>query len=234
MKRGKKICKTLKEIRLQVARANDIPYEPTKCNHKGDCLGTCPACEEEVRYIERQLDMRRMLGKVVTVAGISAGLATLTACSSSTRNFLRPDVRGKMPAHDYVDSTLQKEGETETGHKSMVVRTDSLSEGILLGEVVEQTPMFPGGEKKLKEFIDNNLRYPEASAKAAVQGRVIVQFMIEEDGTVSNPEVVESLDPLLDKEALRIIGLMPKWRPAKIDGKAIDTKYSVPINFKLK
>ena len=52
MKQGKKICKTLKEIRLQVARANDIPYEPTECNHKGDCLGTCPKCEEEVRYIE--------------------------------------------------------------------------------------------------------------------------------------------------------------------------------------
>ena len=55
MKQGKKICKTLKEIRLQVARANDIPYEPTECNHKGDCLGTCPKCEEEVRYIEHQL-----------------------------------------------------------------------------------------------------------------------------------------------------------------------------------
>ena len=191
MKRGKTICKTLKEIRLQVARANDIPYEPTKCNHKGDCLGTCPACEEEVRYIERQLDIRRLLGKVVTVAGISAGLTALTACSSSTRNFLRPDVRGKMPAHDYVDSTLQKEGETSAEHKSMVVRTD-------------------------------------------VQGRVIVQFMIERDGTVSSPAVVESLHPLLDKEALRVISLMPKWTPAKVGGNIVETRYSVPVNFKLK
>ena len=71
MKQGKKICKTLKEIRLQVARANDIPYEPTECKHKGDCLGTCPKCEEEVRYIEQQLDVRRMLGKAVKVAGVS-------------------------------------------------------------------------------------------------------------------------------------------------------------------
>ena len=68
MKQGKKICKTLKEIRLQVARANDIPYEPTECNHKGDCLGTCPKCEEE-------LNIRRMLGKVATVAGVAMGVS---------------------------------------------------------------------------------------------------------------------------------------------------------------
>ena len=80
MKQGKKICKTLKEIRLQVARANDIPYEPTECKHKGDCLGTCPKCEEEVRYIEQQLDVRRMLGKAVKVAGVSVGIAALAAC----------------------------------------------------------------------------------------------------------------------------------------------------------
>ena len=75
MKRGKKICTTLKEIRLQVARANDIPYEPAKCNHKGNCQGTCPKCEEEVRYIERQLSIRRMLGKVAAVAGVAMGVS---------------------------------------------------------------------------------------------------------------------------------------------------------------
>ncbi len=219
MKRGKTICKTLKEIRLQVA---------------GDCLGTCPACEEEVRYIERQLDIRRLLGKVVTVAGISAGLTALTACSSSTRNFLRPDVRGKMPAHDYVDSTLQKEGETSAGHKSMVVRTDTIGEEVLLGEVVETPPEFPGGPQKMKEFIDNNLRYPDKYAETDIQGRVVVQFMIERDGTVSSPAVVESLHPLLDKEALRVISLMPKWTPAKVGGNIVETRYTVPVNFKLK
>ena len=57
-----------------MARANDIPYEPTECKHKGDCLGTCPKCEEEVRYIEQQLDMRRMLGKAATVAGVAMGV----------------------------------------------------------------------------------------------------------------------------------------------------------------
>ena len=75
MKRGKKICQTLKEIRLQVARTNDIPYEPTECKHKGDCSGTCPKCEQEVRYIEQQLNKRRTLGKAVAVAGVAMGVS---------------------------------------------------------------------------------------------------------------------------------------------------------------
>ena len=102
MKQGKKICKTLKEIRLQVARANDIPYEPTECKHKGDCLGTCPKCEEEVRYIEQQLDVRRMLGKAVKVAGVSVGIAALAACHThknvqTDNNALQGDVVAPEP-----------------------------------------------------------------------------------------------------------------------------------------
>ena len=75
MKRGKKIYQTLKEIRLQVARTNDIPYEPTECKHKGECPGTCPKCEQEVRYIEQQLNKRRTLGKAVAVAGVAMGVS---------------------------------------------------------------------------------------------------------------------------------------------------------------
>ena len=80
MMRGKSICKVLKTIRKQVADANDIKYEPRECHHQGDCRGTCPACEAEVKYIEQQLDLRRQLGKAVAVVGISAGLAALTSC----------------------------------------------------------------------------------------------------------------------------------------------------------
>ena len=74
MKRGKQVCKTLKQIRKQVADANEIQYEPTECTYEGDCLGTCPKCEQEVRYIERQLNIRRALGKAVSVAGVAMGL----------------------------------------------------------------------------------------------------------------------------------------------------------------
>ena len=92
MKRGKKICQTLKDIRLQVAQANEIPYEPTECKHKGDCSGTCPKCEEEVRYIEHQLNVRRMMGKAVTMAGVAMsvyGCATNKAIVQNTTTILK-------------------------------------------------------------------------------------------------------------------------------------------------
>lgn len=81
MRQGKEICNTLKTIRKQIADANEIKYEPKECHHEGDCAGSCPACEAEVRYLERELSLRRKLGKAVAVVGLSAGLAGLaTSC----------------------------------------------------------------------------------------------------------------------------------------------------------
>lgn len=80
MEPGKKVCNELKAVRKQIADANGIEYTPNVCNHKGDCPGTCPACEEEMRYLERELNLRRMLGKAVVVAGL--GIAVATTCSS--------------------------------------------------------------------------------------------------------------------------------------------------------
>lgn len=78
MEKGKKVCRELKAVRQQIADANDIEYTPNECTHKGDCPGTCPACESEVRYLERQLNLRRALGKAVVVAGLSL---SVTSCA---------------------------------------------------------------------------------------------------------------------------------------------------------
>ena len=248
MKQGKKICKTLKEIRLQVARANDIPYEPTECKHKGDCLGTCPKCEEEVRYIEQQLDVRRMLGKAVKVAGVSVGIAALAACHThknvqTDNNALqgdvvapepdkhKPQIMGIPPARNENPDTQQ---DNCSEPKSMVVQTDTISENVVFGDIPEQMPSFRGGIQKLQEFINENIQYTEEMAQTCAQGRVVVRFVIEKDGTVTNPKVVKSVDPVFDKEALRIVSIMPKWMPAKMNGKAIRTTYTVPVNFRLK
>lgn len=86
MKKGKKTCRLLKEIRKQIAEANDIEYVVEECQYKGDCLGTCPKCEAEVRYLEQQLHQRQLLGKAVMVAGVSVGLFTLSGCNTNNRN----------------------------------------------------------------------------------------------------------------------------------------------------
>ena len=78
MARGKQTCKILKEIRRQIAEANDIEFVTSECRYKGDCLGTCPRCEAEVRYLEQQLRSRQLMGKAVVIAGLSAGMIAIS------------------------------------------------------------------------------------------------------------------------------------------------------------
>lgn len=84
MARGKHTCKILKEIRRRIASANDIEFATSECRYKGDCLGTCPKCEAEVRYLEHQLRARSLAGKAVALAGISAGMIALSSCDASS------------------------------------------------------------------------------------------------------------------------------------------------------
>lgn len=82
MEKGRKVCNELKAIRKSIADANGIEYAPHECTHKGECAGTCPACEAEVKYLEKQLSLRALLGKAVVVAGLSVGVTACTGCGS--------------------------------------------------------------------------------------------------------------------------------------------------------
>ena len=101
-------------------------------------------------------------------------------------------------------------------------------------DCVEQMPSFPGGSQKLKEFIEENLRYPKELEETCVQGRVIVRFIVERNGKLSNVKVVKIVDPVLDKEALRIVKLMPRWIPGRQNGITVRVKFYIPIIFRLK
>ena len=83
------------------------------------------------------------------------------------------------------------------------------------------------------EFIRNNVVYPKEAIEAGIEGRVFVEFYIEKDGTVSNPQVLRGIGHGCDEEALRVVGLMPKWFPGKQRGHAVRVRYTLPINFKL-
>ncbi len=80
MRQGKHICETLKGIRREIAEANEIDYQPTECTHEGDCAGTCPKCESETQWLERQLRNRQALGKAVTIAGLTVALGAMSSC----------------------------------------------------------------------------------------------------------------------------------------------------------
>lgn len=100
-------------------------------------------------------------------------------------------------------------------------------------DVVEQMPQFNGGQEALMLYLSNNIKYPESAETSGIQGRVISTFVVECDGSISNVEVVKSIDPSLDKEAIRVISTMPNWIPGKQNGSAVRVKYTLPITFRL-
>ena len=100
-------------------------------------------------------------------------------------------------------------------------------------DVVEQMPEFVGGQAELMKFLAENVHYPEAAYKVGKQGRVIVTFIVEADGSVSNAKIVKKVSDELDAEALRVIGTMPKWKPGMQNGKEVRVKYTIPITFRL-
>ena len=291
MTRGKSICNVLKTIRKQIADANEIKYEPHECHHQGECRGTCPACEAEVRYIERQLDIRQQLGKAAVVVGISAGLSALTACGSKSKKVEEQElvslaegkVRVESPVHldgdvEYqspVDTTIiEKAPETIRKHTApfeapkkekqdstvpevtsgMVdiievpepptagevpyttlpynINPEDLDENMVF-DVVEQMPVFPGGSEALMNYLAENITYPKECEDVCVQGRVIITFIVEKDGSISDEKVKKSVYKPFDEEALRVVNGMPKWIPGMMNGKPMRVRYTIPVSFKL-
>lgn len=100
-------------------------------------------------------------------------------------------------------------------------------------DVVEQMPQFPGGNAALFEYLSKHIKYPVIAEENGIQGRVIVTFVVERDGSITDVKVVKSVDPSLDKEAQRVVKSMPRWIPGKQNGSAVRVKYTVPVTFRL-
>lgn len=100
-------------------------------------------------------------------------------------------------------------------------------------DVVEQMPSFPGGQAALMNYLNSNIKYPVIAEENGIQGRVVVQFVVGKDGSISNVHVVKSVDPSLDKEAVRVVKNMPKWIPGKQNGQSVTVRYTLPVTFRL-
>lgn len=210
--RGRNICDTLKAIRKEIADANGIEYSPEECHFKGECRGTCPKCEQEVKDLEYELRLRQMAGTAIKVAGVAAGIVAMTACSSG---------KIQRTASDNVKQW-----------RTAVIKPTADPDSSKIFGAAEEMPSFPGGEKALMQYIKDNTYYPKEMCEGAAQGRVMVGFVINEDGSVSDVKVLKSLTPELDEVAVEIVKGMPKWNPGKQNGKAVKTKYTVPVSFR--
>ena len=100
-------------------------------------------------------------------------------------------------------------------------------------DMVTEAPQFPGGQKAMMEYLKTNMRYPQIAKENGIQGRVILQFVVDETGKVRDPNILRSVDPALDAEAIRLVEAMPLWTPGKQDGKAVAVRFTVPVLFKL-
>lgn len=100
-------------------------------------------------------------------------------------------------------------------------------------DVVEENPEFPGGDDARSKYLSENIRYPEIAQENGIQGRVIVQFVVEKDGSTTAITVARGVDPSLDKEAVRVVKEMPRWKPGKQRGKPVRTKFTLPVVFRL-
>ena len=121
--------------------------------------------------------------------------------------------------------------ESKPAEVKQVVKTSTQGEEIF--NVVEQMPEYPGGMGELMKFIQRNIRYPKEAQEQGKQGRVIVQFVVEKDGSITDAKIVKSVDPQLDAEALRIVNAMPNWTPGKQRGKEVRTYFTIPVAFRL-
>ena len=308
MKRGKQTCRILKEIRRQIAEVNDIEFITSECQYQGDCLGTCPKCEAEVRYLEQQLERKRMAGKAITILGISAGVMTMNAQNTNidsiqkqsptdiieivstevfgtnntdslsvikgivtdcmrnpitgvliiekgTKNGTVTDEFGNFTLRvsekhplivqsigfqsqeieiqktAYIQVILQEDSTLMMG-EILVVNTKKKSQKkkILTTCVSETMPEFPGGNTALMSFIQQNIQYPDPDI--CITGKVIIQFIISTDGNITNAKIVRGVHPKFDKEALRVVKLMPKWKPGTQKGKPVAMEYTIPVSFR--
>ena len=261
MNHGKETCRILKELRHKIAEANDIVLETSECRFKGDCTGTCPRCESEVRYLERQLAGRRRAGKAVRLAGLAAGAIIMSGCGnvsdSKPTETLLGEVVDTIIAEEMCDTVvLTKENNvrnienvSQRNASKGSVKTDtsvadnndpdfSLINSIDFGEIedghdpVYTPPTFPGGEIALEKFISKHIIYPDILKDEAISGSVIVEVTIDVDGKVTEPVVISGLDPVLDRQALKIASLLPDFSPATLDHSRVKSIVKLAIDFK--
>ena len=127
MVKGKSTCKLLKDIRQQIADANSISYQPKECQHKGDCAGTCPACEEEIRYLEHELKVRKGNGFGMKVAGIAAGICATVMPMTAAAQAVKSDSTANRPVH------TAKKGDVKVVHLSDSCASPVVVRGMVIG-----------------------------------------------------------------------------------------------------
>lgn len=233
MNPGKNRCEYLKEVRRRIATENDIPLEQRECTFKGECSGTCPFCEAEMRYLEKELHKRRTLGKAVTVAGIALSSVVMNACYTPTQ--LPGDVSAQTPAFESAEPTTIREayeaqfvrvrGNVSTGEPVYVI--DGMK--IRVSDPYVQPAKFPAELGQPVLWLRQRLRSYSTYMSDELLNDALVTFVVNKDGTVSDvdfanmPVTGSTQDFDFQNEVRKQLLSMPRWEPA--------TKADVPVSY---
>ena len=202
MAKGKSTCKLLKDIRQQIADANGISYQPKECHHKGDCAGTCPACEEEIRYLERELKARKGNGFGMKVAGIAAGICATVMPMTAAAQAVKPDSTANRPVNTAKKGDVKVVDLSDSCASPMVVR------GMVVGSddkepLIGVSVVIDGTKKGVATNIDGQFALklsPDTSLVISYIGyktkKVHVSSLLHSDNNVIVLE--DSREPMLD------------------------------------
>ena len=202
MTKGKSTCKLLKDIRQQIADANGISYQPKECHHEGDCAGTCPACEEEIRYLERELKARKGNGFGMKVAGIAAGICATVMPMTAAAQGVKPDSTANRPVN------TAKKGDVKVVHLSDGCASPVVVRGMVIGSddkepVIGASVVIDGTNKGVATNIDGQFALklpPDTSLVISYIGyktkKVHVSSLLHSDNNVIVLE--DSREPMLD------------------------------------
>lgn len=134
----------------------------------------------------------------------------------------------------YLNDDVKKENVEKQKQTTYVQPQKVNKSGIsIVHNIVDEMPSFPNGQSALFDYLAKNLKYPAVAEENGVQGRVLIKFLVKKDGSIANPIVEKSVDPSLDKEALRLVNAMPRWNPGKKNGVSVNVEFSLPITFRL-
>lgn len=188
--------------------------------------------EENVEVVGKvvDIDSKPIIGAAILIRGTKKGSVT-----DPEGLFRMKDVPvGSWIDVMYVGYKTVSMQVTKANASAMrfVMEKENASEGMAF-DVVEQMPQFPGGMPALMKWLQDNMKYPKEAQDAKQQGRVIVSFVVEKDGSITNVRVVKSVTPALDEEAIRVVKAMPKWNPGMQNGEPVRVNYTVPISFQL-
>lgn len=193
-------------------------------------------------YKSKSSPGRRMRALVIVPAVAAAFAVTqIPAVASALRSMTATEtpapVEAASPAVSIAETPIVSSQETKAS-TPVVAKPDSKvskkSEKKQTVAACEKMPQFPGGDVALMNYVRDNLKYPEEAMKSGVQGHVVVKFVVSADGSVASPEIIRSVSPELDAEAIRVVESMPRWTPGTTDGKPVDAWFTLPVFFRLK